>query len=961
MADKARVVLVGVNELAEKVLGIENINIKIESMATISRGSEWRKWDLHVHTKNTNKNDQFTSVDFEAFCKFFFKRAIENDIEVIGVTDYFCIDNYKKVIEYQDKIQSNTSFSDEEKAKIQNIFILPNVELRMLPVTDAGRLINIHCLFNPNYLAHIDNDFFNSLKHTSHSQDFLMNYVGLINLGKQVDKTITDDNIAYKKGIENFVVSHSDFKRVLSSNDNLRNNVIIVVSNSNKDGNSGLQKHFDLFENGAAGSLDDIRQTIYHLSDCIFSSNDSDIQYFLGKKKDDTNGVIRKCGSLKPCIHGSDAHTEEKLFSPDKNRFCWIKANPTFEGLRQILFEPEERVKIQETKPEEKSGYQVIDSVILNETHFWNETIHFNENLNAIIGGRSTGKSTLLKAIANKIDKKINSEDEFVKNHLSGVAVKWKDGEETASRDIDFFPQSYMYEIAKDQRKTNKLIQDIIRNRTENEILEEFKSQNENLKKAIAKGILEIFQTQSDIENLQEQLKEKGDKKGVENEIERLKSKINDLSKNSMTSEEELRLYRELLQEISDCERLISQADNDLKLFERMKVTTPINNSYPTENGFDKLSFLLNVDELSRHFENLTIKTEKEWQEIVENFVISTNSGKTQNTSRIENIKQNSTFIKVTRYYNDNKELNDVQLKLKEENRKLQEISQLEKQISNLITQKNTAQESIVENHLSYKTKTDAIVSSLSIEFDGVKITLKMNFQKESLKNYIESRLNQRGTERQSFIDTFINQYESKTSEQCNIFLSKALTKEIDYKSYNTNQNVVNELYTTNWFDFSYELSYQNDTFSEMSEGKQAFVILKLLLDFSTKKCPILIDQPEDSLDNRAIYNELVQYLKTKKKERQIILVTHNPNVVVSADAENVIVANQSGNNCLNIDNIKFQYINGALEDTSPTDKNATIILDSQGIREHVCEILEGGQEAFEKREKKYGFKTQIT
>ena len=232
-----------------------------------------------------------------------------------------------------------------------------------------------------------------------------------------------------------------------------------------------------------------------------------------------------------------------------------------------------------------------------------------------------------------------------------------------------------------------------------------------------------------------------------------------------------------------------------------------------------------------------------------------------------------------------------------------------------------------------------------------------MNFQKENLKNYIESRLNQRGNDRQSFIETFINKYESKTSEQSKIFLSKALNKEIDYKSYNTNQNVVNELYTTNWFDISYELSYQNDTFSEMSEGKQAFVILKLLLDFSTKKCPILIDQPEDSLDNRAIYNELVQYLKTKKKERQIILVTHNPNVVVSADAENVIVANQNGNNCSNINGIKFQYINGALEDTKAKNENDSIILHSQGVREHVCEILEGGREAFEKREKKYGFK----
>ena len=135
------------------------------------------------------------------------------------------------------------------------------------------------------------------------------------------------------------------------------------------------------------------------------------------------------------------------------------------------------------------------------------------------------------------------------------------------------------------------------------------------------------------------------------------------------------------------------------------------------------------------------------------------------------------------------------------------------------------------------------------------------------------------------------------------------------------------------------------------------FIILKLLLEFSSKECPILIDQPEDSLDNRAIYNELVQYLRMKKTQRQIILVTHNPNVVVSADSENVIVANQNGKNSLNEDNFKFQYVNGSLENTRAKDNENNIILESQGIREHVCEILEGGKEAFENREKKYGFK----
>ena len=91
-----------------------------------------------------------------------------------------------------------------------------------------------------------------------------------------------------------------------------------------------------------------------------------------------------------------------------------------------------------------------------------------------------------------------------------------------------------------------------------------------------------------------------------------------------------------------------------------------------------------------------------------------------------------------------------------------------------------------------------------------------------------------------------------------------------------------------------------------MSDGKKAFVILRMLLDFNDDQYPILIDQPEDDLDNRAIYNDLVNYIRKKKGERQIILVTHNPNIVVASDAEEVIVANQHGVHNENVDAVKF-------------------------------------------------------
>ncbi|MCW3109048.1 MAG: hypothetical protein JWQ09_3554 [Segetibacter sp.] len=158
------------------------------------------------------------------------------------------------------------------------------------------------------------------------------------------------------------------------------------------------------------------------------------------------------------------------------------------------------------------------------------------------------------------------------------------------------------------------------------------------------------------------------------------------------------------------------------------------------------------------------------------------------------------------------------------------------------------------------------------------------------------------------------------------------------------------------FFDY-WDVVYDNDELDKMSTGKASFVILMLIVGLSKSKAPILIDQPEDNLDNRSITKDLVEYLRSKKLDRQIILVTHNANVVVNADAENIIVANQKGqNDKITTSPYQFDYINGSIEDTKPYNKDETDLLKSMGIREHIAEILEGGKEAFKKRERKYGF-----
>ena len=206
--------------------------------------------------------------------------------------------------------------------------------------------------------------------------------------------------------------------------------------------------------------------------------------------------------------------------------------------------------------------------------------------------------------------------------------------------------------------------------------------------------------------------------------------------------------------------------------------------------------------------------------------------------------------------------------------------------------------------------------------------------------------INARGRSKQDFIEKMIGSFEEVVDS---IFDEDSL-------AFNGNKDKfshIEHFLTTNFYKYSFVIEYQGDKFEQMSPGKKAFIVLKLILEFSDSKIPVLIDQPEDSLDNRAIYTELTKYIKETKEDRQIIIVTHNPNIVVSGDAENIIVANQQSDNSPNQNGKKFDYINGALENRNNNSKSE-FILQKYNIREHVCDILEGGEDAFMSREKKY-------
>lgn len=655
-----------------------------------------------------------------------------------------------------------------------------------------------------------------------------------------------------------------------------------------------------------------------------------------------------------PIIMCSDNHNIREYTTKEK---LWIKAETTFEGLKQILFEPEDRVRIQTTKPDEKNVYQVIDSITLDEDEFWHGKIFLNPNLNTIVGGRSTGKSSLLKAIAAKHGNKEVEENDFIRQHLDGISIRWQDGNDQLGREIEYFRQSYMHDIAFDSEKTNRIVDSIIKDKDEAGLLKAYNERLTDISKEISEGVFSIFQMQKDIVSVTKSLSEKGNKDGVEKQLSLLKLKAADLQKGSELSPEERMSFDTYLHQIQEKKKQIAGADNDLGLLNKMKNVTPFEPTFKDKWQFNQLSFPLNQYDIDRLYEGLKVKTETEWGNIVQQFIEKTSKAKEQINTDIQTIMTYDVYKKGIHAFEDNKELKDINGKIIEEEKNLETINGLQSRLEHIRKLRNSLIQKIIDAHCSYKMMAREICNTLEIAYDGLDISVSLTFHKKELQDFLESRLNLRGNERQEYLKTLLNRYD-EDNKSCSLdFLKDLLLENILLKNGYEALNVAIEFFTRNWYSLDYSLTYQGDAFVNMSEGKQAFVILKLLLDFSDKKCPILIDQPEDSLDNRAIYHELVAYIKRKKKERQIILVTHNSNVVVSADAENVIVANQEGADTPNLGGMKFQYINGALEDTKQRDENSEYILSSQGIREHICDILEGGRIAFEKREQKYGFR----
>lgn len=918
----------------------------------INRGSEWHKWDLHVHTPESGMANEFNCT-WDEYVQVLFRNAIANDIVALGITDYFTIDGYKKLREeyLENENKLNSLFTPEEIEKIKHILVLPNIEFRLKTLVNNQR-VNYHILLSPDLTIHqIEENFLHNIDFVYQDMPFetanvrKLKKCNLEELGKKLkEQQPTFHGSNFEVGCKTAIVDNAQIKKILIDCKDIFGGkylVIIPVDEDLSDISWNSQEHM-------------VRKALYQEANVFFATNKNTIEFGLGKKHADVHLFIDEFKSLKPCICGSDAHKLSALGVFLNNNCCWIKADTTFEGLKQIIYEPE-RVKIQEHTPENKSGYQVIDSIKLDKQNIWQGEIGLNPNLNTIIGGRSTGKSTLLQCIARKISP-IAEMDEHLSNYinplLDGISITWKDGAVDVSREIDFFTQNYMYNIASKPAELKKVIGNIIKEKDTEKNLEKYTTICNSINIQLSTFINQLIILQQNIGLKNQELREKGDRSGIEHEIKSIEEKIEQIKAGATITKEEIDLYNKIVAQITEEESKIKTYQADLLQLRNLDKVSLFDTYYTNR--------LLLISEATRsnilqHYQNIVKDTDEQWQTYITGAIKQIETSIDAAQVIILQKKADAIYIKGDAYFKSNQEYLGLQEKLETERKKLALIIECKKQLDRLISDANTLKESIVITHNKYKQECLKALEHLHYKGNGVDVMAKYVCRTNDLSSFLTTRHNVRSNANFEYVNNFISTYDGEdNSSVLNKYIDDCLSGKIEYKGGHVNTNVLMELFTTNWYDIKYDLKYEKDPFEKMSPGKKAFVVLKLLLEFSEKQCPILIDQPEDSLDNRAIYNELVKYIRTKKESRQIILVTHNSNVVVSADAENVIVANQQGDDVNNCGNNKFQYINGPLENTKPKDKDCLVVLESQGIREHVCEIMEGGIEAFEKREQRY-------
>jgi len=461
------------------------------------------------------------------------------------------------------------------------------------------------------------------------------------------------------------------------------------------------------------------------------------------------------------------------------------------------------------------------------------------------------------------------------------------------------------------------------------------------------------------IQSFDQQLKDLGDKKAIEKQKQEVDSQIDNLKRTNRLSDEDVQEYKKISGEISALSNRMKEIDADLS-----KVP-----DVSSEEGFFsgvKITLSPALASLPTNLRNLIKETldgtegrilEEANQQVVD-YVDSILYEQGEAKEKIRKIKEEHKAL-ITKYENN--------IALKKLIKKSNEFVETLNTIANIAAEKKSTQgqvkdcERIIKSSIyQRKTCTENLATNIeSADQDALQgIVFGVEFDVSNELEMVTGNINIR--DKSKYIEAGQLKIE-EVREDPGEFLAAIYSGKQKLIAHSDKKEVARDVFLlTEKILFTAEMEGDKiGGFSEstMTPGKRALFALKLIFAESEDTWPLLIDQPEDDLDSRSIYDEVVPFLKEKKRERQIIMVSHNANLVIGSDSEQIIVANRNGNDRKNEDGKQFNYLTGSLEHSQAKDDDCEDTLKSQGVCEHSCEILDGGKIAFENRKNKYHIK----
>lgn len=942
---------------------------------TYQIGSEWRKWDLHIHTpasylwNGAERDHTITSDEI--------KQVIESinskdEIAVFAIQDYWTFDGYIKLRQMLDD-PSNDLKTDKT--------IFPGMELRVDAPTDHR--LNIHVLLSDDFNTEELQAFKSMLKINFADQPEPISRTTLIKLAKNfgsdkaqihgtTDPSIASDDELFVLGAKTAVISKESLQTAVNHFNREHTRVLVLLPWDTYHG----MENFSWQDHPAAHNF------FVKIAHCFEAKHRKNIDFLAHIKTPENehfiDNVMQSMGYIpKPSFRGSDAHNLSGYGVFPNEKITWVKSDPTFEGLIQVLYEPEDRVRVQPNNPTPSRSNYTLSNISLNKTKINEELtvdkldIPLHYGLVAVTGGRGAGKTAFVDLIANCFEDRVNQKTDsnsFVKRISSDVpllqtTLQFVDADEFTKgvkqdkfiieTEIAYISQGELDHYITENTRLTERIDDLIFSgiREVDKYEYEMLSQEiDDLEQQIIKTSLQIIELESKTtskvtDNLNNQ------KARFEASLKDIERQILEISSNVAQHE---------VEEAQKAQDIVARLRGRQEKLEKLKQYLNIAKVFIDEDLKQFNDTIKSINEILADLEfNTTTFSEITYTE---------NESLNQLLQSVEEaIKKNLAEID-----EEQEKLDQQQNQVSEHAKLLDKRSQEEKALQNLVKSiqqvdqlKKALQETIDLRTSQYKTmltlikekqsKYSQIIERFSEQLSSsatnvrTKVLTELDFYAEiqfAEDKFLESaedlfnnrRITVRGKDSE-FSNTLYLLREYTKQEGDNIDrLTNGIenhTKDNDLRekikqNSSINQDDFFKVFYKNYFNVKPVVKYKETSLEHLSLGQKATVLMKIYL--AQGRNPIIIDSHDDHLDNQFIMEELIPAIREAKKFRQIILVSNNANVVVNTDAEQIIIAERN--------DMKISFISGSLENSE--------------IRKKALEVLEGGELAFKQRQQKY-------